>query len=168
MKAPLAAVALPVLLLLSLGAVAAGRPDGALIENSGSTNAPASRLRVWSDGRIRVEGEPTARAAGTVAPGIIASFFRHARAAKGSRGSAEPCMKSASFGARIVVAYHGWRSPDLGCPQTGALAKLAADVEALTSAVAVQGRAGRTHLPINEPRRIPQERPPHPAVTPTP
>ncbi|PZR56053.1 MAG: hypothetical protein DLM50_09560 [Candidatus Meridianibacter frigidus] len=144
-------------MLLAGAAPAKPGPDGALIANSGSTNSPAYAIRVRSDGFAQITGGGSPREArvdGTLAGKLLAD----ARVAKTAnpRGGA-PCMKSASFGSRTTVLYHGWRSPDLGCPAEGILATLTGDVQAVASALGAGHPGHRVTLPPREPRAVPSD-----------
>ena len=110
-------------------AAASGGLDGAVIENSGSTNAPGYTIKLWSDGHAAVAG------AGTRVPAdLVQRFFNDVRLAKRGRAGEAPvrgCMKSASFGSSTIVRYHGWTSADLECP---GFAGLSADARGIAAA----------------------------------
>ena len=146
-----AVLALACLALAAAAAVAKGL-DGAQISNSGSTNTAAFEIRVWSDGRAKVSAGGTTRDARI---SNARKFFDDLKAAKRTNGAAVPCMKSASFGSRTIVKYHGWNSPDLSCPATGPLGSVKDDVDSIVAEVKAGGR--RIYLPSNEPRRLPPE-----------
>ena len=137
------------------------RLDGGHILNSGSTNAPAYEVLVWSDGNARIISKDRTRAV-RVGATLARQFLSDSKKARAENASIAPCMKSASFGSRTTVTYHGWRSPDLGCPAEGTLAALAADVESIAR-LAAPTSARRITLPPNEPRRMPE-----PVPTPSP
>lgn len=135
--------------------------DGAHIVNSGSTNTPAYEIRIWSDGHARVTTKGNTNNV-RIDPGVARQFFADAKKAKAENATGAACMKSASFGSKTTVLYHGWRSPDVTCPLTGTLAALASDVAVISQALDPV-RPRRIQLPPNEPRRFPDEKP-----TPTP
>jgi hypothetical protein len=158
MKTKLAAIAAFVMLLTGM-TLAANRRDGAIIQNSGSTNASGYTIMLWSDGSAKaVASDRTGAQFGTPATGrvpmdVVRRFFADAKAMKAEGKVTERggCMKSASFGSVTVVKYHGWTSTDLECPQGGALA---GDAHAVASALGLP-KAGNSlrRLPPNELRR---------------
>jgi hypothetical protein len=138
--------------------------DGMRVDNGGSTNTAPWTLWLRSDGSGRVYGDPSDHPF-TVSPELAARTFSHLAAARAAIASAEPCMKSASFGSRTTVMWHGWQSPDLSCPQRApALAALAADIAEIQALAQIRTAPRRPLLP-NEPRRAPSEGQP---PTPTP
>ncbi|MDQ2991580.1 MAG: hypothetical protein M3R30_02010 [Candidatus Eremiobacteraeota bacterium] len=138
-------------------ALAATILDGATLTNTGSTNATGWTIALRSNaiGTIAVAG---AAAREFRTPADLAERFLHdvrtARAAKLS--NVQTCMKSASFGSATVAHYHGWSSPDFGCPQHAplglALARDVASIEALAGVPGLGLRRRVYPLP-NEPRR---------------
>ena len=140
------------------------RLDGGHILNSGSTNAPAYEILVWSDGNARTiskEGARTVR----IGTSLAQKFLSDVKKARAENAPGASCMKSASFGSRTTVAYHGWRSPDVSCPEDGTLAALAGDVTAIARLTA-PAVTRRITLPPNEPRRVPEStRAPSPPPT---
>ena len=76
----------------------------------------------------------------TLSLATATKFFVDVKAARSNGQQLGHCMKSASFGTRTHVQWHGWTSPDLTCPpftpQVGALAQ---DVSAIQSAAHVTG-----------------------------
>ncbi len=148
------------------------RDDGASITNSGSTNAAGYRVDLWSTGRARVVPSHTATSQQTSAGSsavyqsidsrLTRKFFRDLKLARIAAARSVPCMKSASFGTRTTVVWHGWISPDLDCPLDGAVADLKDDAHAIASRLGLSGTRERViRLPRNEPRAAP-------AMTPTP
>ncbi len=173
-------VGIPIACVLALAltgiATAAFSRDGAVITNSGSTNTAGFTIKVWSDGSA-AEG-PSGRSATSTGPAkrfnvptdLTRSFFAHVKAARDAGAASEGgCMKSASFGTRLTVQWHGWTSPDLSCPSSDAtLQALAADVARL-QAMAKPSTALRRGLLPNEPRRtVPSDMTPAPTPTPSP
>ena len=151
---------------LASAAFAAPQPDGAVIENSGSTNSAGWRIVLRSNGQAttqvvrRLPATPAAAAAFTPDPALVEAFFRDVRAARDAGTPAATCMKSASFGSRTIVTWHDWSSGDLSCPgNTGTMAALAQDVAALQNAGHV------TALPLY--RRYPIETEGTPAPSPS-
>ncbi|MDQ2662666.1 MAG: hypothetical protein M3Y18_01375 [Candidatus Eremiobacteraeota bacterium] len=163
-----------VLVLLSWLAPATGlaaRRDGALVRNSGSTNAAGYALLVWSDGQASVT--PISRSPlglggrrfVRVDPALANRFLADAKRAKSRQPRAEACMKSASFGTVTTVFYHGYTSPDLNCPSRDpALTSLSVDVQAIVRETRAVSRGRPIGLPANEPRRA--ENPPKPSPRP--
>jgi len=91
-------------------------------------------------------------------------FFTDVKSAREANAPAQFCMKSASFGTRTVVTWHGWTSPDLQCPpQEASTAALAQDVRRIVAASGLAGPPHRIGLPPSL-RKIPQTTP---EVTPT-
>jgi hypothetical protein len=140
--------------------------DSAIIRNSGSTNTSGYTITVWSDatGSVEVAGKIDSS---FVLPGDLnARFFTELHAASASTDAAPEhhCMKSASFGTRTTVQWHGWNSPDLQCPPLSpSLGALASDVNAIESAAGISGGPRRIGLPPSL-RKIP---PATPEVQPT-
>ena len=167
-----ARVALAIALFAAYVAPAAATTiDGAVIENSGSTNGAGWRMVIRSSGQATTQvlsrrgpqsgpaSQPTP-ATFTPDPALIEAFFRDVRAARDSNEPPATCMKSASFGSRTMVLWHGWSSGDLSCPgNTGAMGALAQDVAALQNAGHV------TALPLY--RRAPIEIQGAPAPSPS-
>jgi len=123
---------------LLASAAAAATVDGAVVENSGSTNGAGWRMVIRSSGQATTQVLSRSQAAPspfTPDPALVETFFRDVRAARDSNTPPATCMKSASFGSRTMVLWHGWSSGDLSCPgNTGAMGALAQDVAALQSA----------------------------------
>ena len=152
--------------------VAAALRDGAIVTNSGSTNTPGYIMKIRSDGSGSVvptrNTQDVAPRRFTVPAALTQSLLSHARAVKLANQSAPntmaACMKSASFGYTLNVAYHGWRSADLTCPGGGPEAEaLLRDVRAIEQAANVSTGVRRIYLPPNEPRRLPNEGTPSPS-----
>jgi hypothetical protein len=173
MKITITALGALAFFALASPALAAFTRDGAVIQNSGSTNATGYTLKVWSDGNASavasnrlgsVAGSPR-RA--TVGPALAQRFMRDLKIARDARATGETCMKSASFGYRINVMWHGWTSPDLSCPgadaRTVALANDVRAIEAATGTAIVTPHRG---LLPNEPRMLRPESSPSPQPTP--
>lgn len=152
---------------LVLAAAGLAMTDGAHILNSGSTNRAAFDIAVRTGGLTRVTSDGTTREIRIDAK-VAQQFLADAKAVKGmGRQAATQCMKSASFGSVSTVTYHGWRSPDLNCPVSGSLAKLASDVNVIAGLASTPSRR-RIFLPPNEPRKIPEASPSPTAATPPP
>jgi hypothetical protein len=157
-------VALLAGMMVVSGAGGAAQLDGLRVENGGSTNTAPWALWLRSDGTGSVETDPAGRAF-TIDPALAERVFANVAAARDAKGEAGHCMKSASFGSRTVVQWHGWTSPDLSCPQgSPSLAALAADIAQVQSLAQI-GPALRRPLQPYEPRRAPSEGSP---VTPAP
>ncbi len=124
------------------------RDDGASIVNSGSTNAQGYHIDVSSAGRARIARN--ANRWQRIDARLARKFFADLKAARAAGAPGAPCKKSASLRTRTMVVWHAWTSRDLECPVSGALLALKADVQAITSALAVQARRrppGR--VPVN-------------------
>lgn len=136
--------------------------DGATIVNSGSTNTAGYTITVWSDGTatslVRGASSPTPF---TVPKETAERFFSDVKAARGNGAQLQHCMKSASFGTRTVVQWHGWSSPDLQCPPfTPEVGALATDVQSLESAANIQPGSPLRRVPMPvEMRKIPTATP---------
>ncbi len=118
------------LVLLALVGLCGATPrlDGATISNSGSTNASGWTIVLRSNaaGSLSVPSRPAHAFA--VPRALAASFFRDLAAAKAAGlPNVQTCMKSASFGSATIARWHGWRSPDFGCPQHSSLGAALAD-----------------------------------------
>ncbi len=144
------------------------RQDGASITNSGSTNGPGYVVTLWTVGRARVVVGNGQRLQ-LIDTQLASRFFADLRMARNSASRSAPCMKSASFGSRTVVLWHGWTSPDLSCPAAGTAANLKADWETISSQLGLSHLQGRIiQLPRNEPRIAPKMTPTAPQPTPYP
>lgn len=138
---------------------AAPRLDGALIQNSGSTNFTGYAIKVWSDGRTSTSpyaqrGTVSGPAqSGSLPPALTQRFFRDVAAARRGGMMGRTCMKSASFGTSTHVLWHGWTSPDLECPAGGELAPLANDVRQIVAALRIRPASRLIRMLPNEPRR---------------
>ena len=112
--------------------------DAVVIVNSGSTNTASYRIVVAPSGRAQIliaEQEPAAK---TLSSATTETLFRDVKAAMPlDTIKTEPCMKSASFGTTTRVRYGGKQSPDLSCSTGAAAARLSADVDKVTTELAV-------------------------------
>lgn len=142
------------------GLGAAAPMDGASILNGGSTNAAGYLVLVRSDGQANLAPAPGSlrqafgRRTFRLPDALARRLLADAREAKRTRPAGSPCMKSASFGSTTSVSYHGYTSPDLECPGSGVLARLASDVRAIVrSSGFVPAPGRRVGLPGGEPRR---------------
>ncbi len=152
---------LALLCSLALAAVAPVEPrlDGATIVNSGSTNTAGWRIALRSNGLGTVSGDAVAARSFSVPSDLAVKFLNDAQSARDARSAGRPCMKSASFGTRLNVLWHGWISPDLSCPAASALlAALGNDVSRIVAAANPSGGMRRIRLPI-EPHRAPTSPP---------
>ena len=117
---------------------AAAKPDSATIESSGTVDTVGYRMTVWSNGKLTVR-EANVSQSVNVGAAAAQKFLEDTRAAQRSHGRAlTPCEKNAPFSSQLFVSYHGWRSSDLHCPTTGALALLYADVRVMTATLQAQ------------------------------
>jgi hypothetical protein len=126
--------------------------DGAAIRNSGSTNTAPYTILIWSDGDARwIAGNRQKDF--TIDSTLAKRFLEDARDLREHPGTPGSCMKSASFGTRTTVTYHGWTSNDLECPSGGsAEQRLASDVQSIVGASGITLPQHRIPLPV-EPRR---------------
>ena len=136
-----------------LGCMAATPSDNAVIVNSGSTNSYGYAIHVSADGKgtftLQNRGGSAASSSKpfTVPAATATRFFLDLAAARKGNMTAEPCMKSASFGTSTHVSWQGWTSPDLSCPPNGSLGEaLVKDVDAIRKA------AGINELPLRQPK----------------
>ena len=168
MKRTAATLTLAALACLAGIPAGAAQRDGAVIQNSGSTNVPGFTIKIWSDGSawsvpLRHGTAAGAPATGTVPAQLTAKFFEDVRAAKRTGQLAvKHCAKSASFGTSMTMTYHGWTSPDVTCPGDAQVIALAADANQIAAALNLPGHGMRsTPMLPNEHRRPPVEgRPP--------
>jgi hypothetical protein len=133
--------------LLAIMAACAGTPapgsaavpkDAAVIVNSGSTNTLPYRIVLSPDRHAIVTIGDEKRPQATLSQKAAQAFFKDLQAAMPlSKLPHQPCMKSASFGSTTYIEYKGERSPDLSCGAEGAGAKLAADVQRITTELKV-------------------------------
>lgn len=146
-------------LIGGLAAAAVFSRDGAIVNNSGSTNSPGYQIKVWSDGTAqittrRLATQPSEPRSVSTPRGSVAKFFADLQTARDRHVQGSSCMKSASFGSTTSVSWHGWISPDLSCPSgSAAMSALSQDVRLLVSAIGMQTGPRMIHLPIGEPRR---------------
>ncbi len=146
------------LALLGMGVATtlSGHPrlDGASIVNSGSTNTVGWTIAIRSNGIGSV-----ANRSFSVTPDVAHRFLHDAQAAREASVMGRSCMKSASFGTRLTVTYHGWTSPDLSCPATSPLlSALATDAREIVAAAGPPTSLRRVRLPL-EPHRAPTNPP---------
>jgi hypothetical protein len=150
-----------VVLVLALFSAAPQR-DGATIVNSGSTNAAGYTISVWSDGTgsAMVRGA-TAATSFSISQEAAERFFQDVKAARSNGAQLQHCMKSASFGTRTVVQWHGWVSPDLQCPPfTDEVRALAGDVQTVEGSANIQPGSPLRRVPLPaEMRKIPTATP---------
>jgi hypothetical protein len=157
------------LTLFAMGAglgLAASR-DGAMIQNTGSTNAAGYTIKVWSDGSAWATlsdrgGAPSGQPfTATISTDLAQKFLRDAQVARKTVAVVTRCMKSASFGTSTFVHYHGWTSPDLECPGGGnAQAAVTADAHEIAGDLHLGPAAGLRRIPMpNEKRRLPEPAP---------
>jgi hypothetical protein len=142
--------------LFAIVVAAAPSRDGAVIVNSGSTNASGYKIELWSDGsgivtlQNRLGTEQSPPKAFAISLSVARRFFADLKAARDGNAKSEPCMKSASFGTSTHAQWHGWNSPDLDCPAGDALAgALVADVDAVRAASGVET------MPLHRPVLLP-------------
>ena len=163
MNRPFGAIALAALASLAIIPAAAAQRDGAIIQNSGSTNFSGYTIKVWSDGstsavRSRRGGMPLGDAtSGQIPLSVAEKLFQDLRSAKhGAQIARRSCVKSVSFGTSTVVFYHGWTSPDLTCPSDGLAGALAADTGSVTAALHMQGQPSHMIPMLPNERRRPE------------
>ena len=152
---------LPLLALAALttAASASAIRDGGIIRNSGSTNTAAYEIKLWSDGSAMLIEQGRQQRYFRVTPETSERFFRDVAAARAEPGVPRACMKSASFGTRTTVLWHGYLSVDLQCPPLSpAVARLAADVSAVQASASIDTRIRRIPLP-HDLRKIPTATP---------
>lgn len=91
------------------------RPTGAMIRNSGSTNAAGYTILVHPDATVdmTVDGESTHAAVGLAQARWL--FLKLRAAGPLDEMTGGRCMKSASFGSSTTITYDGKTSPDLSC-----------------------------------------------------
>ncbi len=142
---------------VATAAFAATILDGASIANSGSTNATGWSIAIRSDSRGTIAVTGGAKRPFRAPVAVTAQFFADLASARASGlANVQTCMKSASFGSATIAHYHGWSSPDFGCPQHALLgAALARDVFSIEAAAGVPGLGLRRQVYRfpNEPRR---------------
>ena len=110
----------------------------AVIVRSASTNTAGYTLTVFANGNVGlVQGNLPVRR--RVALALVNRFFADLKSAGDL--SALPrnlCMKSASFGTTLRIAYRGKTSPDVSCAGTSQIERnLSADADSLASAAGV-------------------------------
>lgn len=104
------------LVLLFALVLSASGPQ-AIIHDSGSTNSPGIRVAVDAHGNAIVEGRGGETHDIKLPEGLCRRFMHEVKEAGPlNMLPAEHCLKSASFGSRIMVEFNGNTSPDLSCP----------------------------------------------------
>jgi len=125
----------------------AAPPDAAVIVNSGSTNARGYRIVVRPGGSALVSRQAEVTTIGIVSRETATRFFADlAAAAPLDAIGGAPCLKSASFGVRITVAWHGTQSPDLACPTGPAGRTLLCDIGTIERELDIRRSPPRLHL----------------------
>jgi hypothetical protein len=140
-----------VLAAVTAGPLPEAPPDAAVIVNSGSTNARGFRIVVRPEGHavISRQREDTP-SEGAIAQETATRFFADlAAAAPLDEIEGTPCMKSASFGVRITVAWHGKLTPDLACPTGPAGKTLMADIATIERELDIQREPPRFRIPLS-------------------
>jgi hypothetical protein len=102
--------------IVTSGPTVVDLPVIAVIEDSGSTNAPAYRISLARGGRaeVAVRNGPATR---YVPADLAERFFADLAAAMplAQLPAAQPCFKSSSFGGSVHITFANQRSPDLNC-----------------------------------------------------
>lgn len=155
------------ILLLSAVLAATAPRDGATILNSGSTNTAGYKITLWSDGTATAQVGRGAPAPFTISKEAAERFFADVKAARGNGAQLQHCMKSASFGTRTIVQWHGWSSPDLQCPPfTAEVSALAKDVSEVQTAANIHpGNPLMRRIPMPVEMRMQPSASPSPAST---
>ena len=137
--------------LLATGAWVVASPvdtASAVIVNSGSTNTAGFKIVVQNDGAaeytpmLRAHPQPEGQHVLTpvkrnLPPALAHRLYSDLEAARPFSDLPRPrCMKSVSFGTRLIIQFHGDETPDLNCG-AGQNAKLEALVEDAKQIVAV-------------------------------
>lgn len=141
--------------------------DGATIVNSGSTNTARYTITLWSDGTGTTQVGAASPAPFSVPKEAAERFFSDVKAARSNGAQLQHCMKSASFGSRTIVQWHGWSSPDLQCPPfTAEVSALAKDVSEVQSAANIHpGSPLMRRIPMPVEMRMQPSASPSPAST---
>jgi hypothetical protein len=105
----------------------------AVISNAGSTNLIGYQIAVQPDGSVSVttRGTTNGHIDRALAERLYSDLAAHTALSALPVGA---CMKSASFGTRMTIAYRGETTPDLLCPQDTAERALGADAAAIAAA----------------------------------
>ena len=137
--------------LLGTGAWVVASPvdsGSAVIVNSGSTNTAGFKIVVQTDGAAEYTPMPRAHpqpegqhvltpVKRNLPPALAHRLYSDLEAARPFSDLPRPrCMKSVSFGTRLIIQFHGDETPDLNCG-AGQNAKLEALVEDAKQIVAV-------------------------------
>jgi hypothetical protein len=106
----------------------------AIITRSASTNGLGYRVSLTRDGRADV-AQGNSLVTRYVPAELANRFFADLAAAMplSDLSSEQPCVKSASFGSSIYIAYGGERTPDLSCADGARTLVLRDDIAAITS-----------------------------------
>jgi hypothetical protein len=93
------------------------KTENATIIDSGSTNRAGFRIEVGQSG---VSEMTPAHRTITLPPAVVQRFYTDLEAAKPLKSLPEVhCMKSASFGSALTVAFGNDQTPDLSCGDGG-------------------------------------------------
>ena len=122
-------------------------PDAATILDSGSTNRPGFRIVVAQSGLAELTSmprksgekpEPVEPLRRMLPAAVLNRFYGDLKTAKPLASlPAVHCMKSASFGSTLTVAFAGEQTPDLSCGDGGnaAMSRLIRDVNEIVALV---------------------------------
>jgi hypothetical protein len=143
---------------VAVALVAAVSAGSAKIVDSGSTNTSGYTIVVQTDGSASIVVQQSATQSSTpkaftLSKDTATKLFADLAAARTANAVTVPCMKSASFGTTLRIAWQGWTSPDLSCPAKDALgAALISDVQAVREASGI-GTLPLRHASPNGPPR---------------
>jgi hypothetical protein len=143
---PLLAV---VVAVLSVPAMLPAPPGAVVIVNSGSTNTAGYHIIVQPDGTATYDVHTSASSASApkrkLESKVVRPLFRDLSAARSvEKLPTGVCMKSASFGTRTYVQWHGVSSPDLSCSSDDArVTRLYRDITAVEQQLGFPASAAR-------------------------
>jgi len=118
-------------------------PGDAAIRNSGSTNIAGYTIVVHPDRSADVYSNGATQHATVGAAQAAWLFAKLDQAMPLDSLGAARCMKSASFGSTLTIAYRGQMTPDLSCAGDAAARELARTAEVIVNQIGVLPEASR-------------------------
>jgi hypothetical protein len=118
-------------------------PGDAAIRNSGSTNIAGYTIVVHPDHSADVYSNGATQHAMVGAAQAAWLFAKLDQAMPLDSLGAARCMKSASFGSTLTIAYRGQMTPDLSCAGDAAARELARTAEVIVNQIGVLPEASR-------------------------
>ncbi|GAC1444039.1 MAG: hypothetical protein NVSMB59_09860 [Vulcanimicrobiaceae bacterium] len=121
--------------------------EAVTIRNSGSTNLPGFSITIRPDGSADVVASGATERATVAAPQTRWLFQKIREAGALDALPSGRCMKSASFGSSLTVAFGGRVSPDLNCGESPVERELARTADIIVAQLGVGGARARGRRP---------------------